>query len=251
MRLAHISWKKAEEYFNVNDTVLIGIGSIESHGTHIALGTDTLIPSKLLAMIEDRIDVLIAPMVPYGSCDHLLDFPGTVSIGEEVLYMVLKKVVESLKKHGARKFIFLNGHGGNVGTIKKICLELSDEGNLGTIINWWLLAAKINPVWKGGHGGAQETSAMMAIDEGLVDLDDVKEIDFKDINDNLKQIGFYEVDFKGIGMDIPRRIKHVTDNGWIGPDHPSKASVKWGEEMLNATADYIVEYVNEFRLIKL
>ena len=67
MRLAHISWKQAEEYFKNNDTILIATGSIESHGTHVALGTDTLIPDKILDIIEDDIDVMIAPTVPYGA----------------------------------------------------------------------------------------------------------------------------------------------------------------------------------------
>ena len=44
MRLSNLTWPKAEEYFRAHDTVLIGIGSIECHGRHMPLGTDTLIP---------------------------------------------------------------------------------------------------------------------------------------------------------------------------------------------------------------
>ena len=44
MRLANLTWPKAQEYFEKNDMVLISIGSIECHGRHMPLGTDTLIP---------------------------------------------------------------------------------------------------------------------------------------------------------------------------------------------------------------
>ena len=48
MRLANLTWPKAQEYFEKNDMVLISIGSIECHGRHMPLGTDTLIPDFLL-----------------------------------------------------------------------------------------------------------------------------------------------------------------------------------------------------------
>ena len=61
MRLTNLTWPKAQEYFEKNDMVLISIGSIECHGRHMPLGTDTLIPEHLLEKIEKKSDVLIAP----------------------------------------------------------------------------------------------------------------------------------------------------------------------------------------------
>ena len=48
-----------------------------------------------------------------------------------------------------------------------------------------------------------------------------------------------------------RKTPHVTDNGWIGPDHPSTATEEWGKEMLETTANYIVDFMEEFKKIKL
>lgn len=251
MRLAHISWKEAERYFENNDTVIIGVGSIESHGTHIALGTDTLIPDKILDIIEEDIDILIAPTVPYGACDSLETFPGTVSISEEGLYMIMTKIVDSLLSHGIEKVVFLNGHGGNISTLNKICLELDSIGCLGTIINWWSLAGELNADWKGGHGGAEETSAVMAINTDFVDLDAIEPMGLENISEDLKQVGFSTVKYKGIDMSIPRNIRSFTNNGWIGPDHPKEASVEWGVEMLETTSKFILEYIKEFKNIEL
>ncbi|MFR3283411.1 MAG: creatininase family protein [Clostridium fessum] len=55
MRLANLTWPKAQEYFEKNDMVLVSIGSIECHGRHMPLGTDTLIPEHLLEKIEKRV----------------------------------------------------------------------------------------------------------------------------------------------------------------------------------------------------
>ena len=74
MRLTNLTWPKAQEYFEKNDMVLISIGSIECHGRHMPLGTDTLIPEHLLEKIEKKSDVLIAPTIPYGSCQCLAPY---------------------------------------------------------------------------------------------------------------------------------------------------------------------------------
>ena len=84
MRLANLTWPKAQEYFEKNDMVLISIGSIECHGRHMPLGTDTLIPDFLLEKIEQKSDVLIAPTIPYGACQSLAPYPGTIDIDNEV-----------------------------------------------------------------------------------------------------------------------------------------------------------------------
>ena len=112
MRLANITWPRAQKYFEENDMVIVSIGSIECHGRHMPLGTDTLIPDRLLELIEEKSDVLIAPTIPYGACECLEPYPGTINLGTELLYNLLYKVVENLYNHGARKILVLNGHGG-------------------------------------------------------------------------------------------------------------------------------------------
>lgn len=54
MRLSKITWPTAERYFKENDMVILPIGSTECHGRHMPLGTDTLIPDKILDLIEEK-----------------------------------------------------------------------------------------------------------------------------------------------------------------------------------------------------
>lgn len=252
MRLSNLTWPEAEAYFKNNDTILMSVGSIECHGRHLPLGTDTLIPEHLLNMIEQKSDVMIVPSVPYGACDSLSDFPGTINLGIDLLYALLKKITDELYRHGARHFIILNGHGGNMRTIDQIGFELYRKGALLAELNWWLMAWDMNPAWKGGHGGAEETAAIMGIDPKLVKIEEsTSPLKYYDISDEIITTGFTSAKFKGVEINIPRIVKSVTDNGWIGPDHPTNATVEWGKEMLQTTADYIADFIESFKQLTL
>lgn len=252
MRLENITWPQAESYFKTSDMVLLGIGSIECHGKHMPLGTDTLIPNHLLEKIEQKSDILICPTIPYGAADSLSDFPGTINLGTDVLYALMTRITESLYKHGARKFVILNGHGGNTTTLRKVGMDLQRKGALMAVLNWWLMAWDMDPAWKGGHGGGEETAAIMGINPALIDRAYLDEpLQLKNVSDELTATGFYSVQYKGVSVEIPRLTPTVTDNGWIGADHPATATEEWGREMLQRTADYIADFIGAFQRVKL
>lgn len=252
MRLENITWLKAEQYFKENDMVILPIGSIEGHGRHLPLGTDTLIPNKILDLLEKKSDILIAPTIPYGACQCLEGYSGTIDINLEVLYQFMYQIVDSLYKHGARKIFILNGHGGNNKVIERIGLDFEKKGALVIGLHWWLMAWDMNPKWKGGHGGGEETAGVMGVDPELVDYHEINSPhDLKNLSENLITTGFRSVRFKGVEFEVIRSTPEITDNGWIGPDHPETANVSWGKEMLQQTADYIAELVEEFKKVKL
>ena len=89
MFLEHMNYLQVEEYLTHDDTILIPVGSLENHGKHMPLGTDTLIPNQIAKLIEERCDVVIAPTVNYGATDDLEGFTGTVSIGVDGLIFTL------------------------------------------------------------------------------------------------------------------------------------------------------------------
>ena len=257
MRLANLTWPKAQEYFEKNDMVLISIGSIECHGRHMPLGTDTLIPDHLLEMIEQKSDVLIAPTIPYGACQSLAPYPGTIDIDNEVLYQFCRQIFLSLYRHGARKFVFLNGHGGNMKMIERLGLEFEDKGCLVAMLNWWLMAWDMNPAWKGGHGGGEETAAVMGIDPALIHTEYLEEGEGirNDVSDELPSASWMDVNFKGGSVTIPRPIRSITDNGWLthgmSIDPPTKATQAWGVEMLNTMAEYMRDFTVAFDKVAL
>jgi len=257
MFLAHMNYREVEEYLKKSDTVVIPVGSVENHGLHLPLGTDTLIPDKIAQLLDARSDLLIAPTVNYGATDDLAGFAGTISIGTEGLISLLRAICDQFYRHGFRHFMILNGHGGNTAAIQAVGSHLYRKGAYLAILNWWLMAGQINPQWAGGHGGGEETAGVMAVDPGLIKTEylNLPEGYKNDLGDALPYDAWTSVRYKGVSVTIPREVKDITDNGWLvhnfKGDVPTRATPEWGREMLEAMADYLADFGREFGRTKL
>lgn len=253
MRLAHLSWVHVEEYFKNNDLMIFATGSIEGHGRHLALGTDTLIPDRLLELIEEKHgQYLIAPTLPYGATDDLTAYPGTVTLSTSLMTDILRQVTESFYEHGARRFLIINGHGGNTGPLDKISLDWHRRGVWVGTFNWWVLAGQLNPDWAGGHGDFEETSAVMGVNPDFVDRSLLADQALaNDVSESLPTDGFDHVKFKGAKARFFRDTRAYATNGWVGSKPPQNATPEIGREMLQTTADYIGDFLQEFVKIPL
>ena len=149
-----------------------------------------------------------------------------------------------LYDYGARRFLFINGHGPNIKPISSVCEELNRRGCLAARADWWLMAGELNPAWGGGHGGAEETAAVMAVDPSLVDTSELGPMALaNDISDELPTSGWDNVEFKGVHVAIPRDACRYAGNGWIGPDDPVLADPEWGGQMMDGVAEYLVDFI--------
>lgn len=247
MRLEHSSWAQVKAYFEQEDTVIVPLGSVENHGSHMGLGTDFLIPDHLVDRVSRKIEVLSTPTMPYGMADHHIEFPGTLTIGHDGLYLVMSRIADQLYDYGARHIVFLNGHGGNTPVLNRVGVNMARKGCLCAIIDWWSLAGKINPAWKGGHAGAEETSAMLAINSDWVHMEYAMPFEPKDLSDELKFAGANDVFCDGVAVTVPRPVAQYSDAGWFGNDDIRDASVQWGEEMLEGVSDFIASFIEKFR----
>ncbi len=93
MRMENVTGKRVEEYLKTSKSVLIPVGCLENHGKHMPLGTDTLIPDKIVELLEERCGVMIAPTIPYGATNTIIGCTGTVTLGTDGLVMILEKVI--------------------------------------------------------------------------------------------------------------------------------------------------------------
>lgn len=252
MYLAKMNYLEVEEYLKKSDAIVIPVGSLENHGKHMPLGTDFMIPDKIAQLLDERSELLIAPTVNYGATDDLVGFPGTVSLGVDGLTALLTAIVDQLYRYGFRRFMILNGHGGNNAAIQAVGMHLYRKGAYLANFNWWLIAGQLNKEWAGGHGGAEETAGVMAIDESLIKYEYIglDEGIKKDISDELPSGAWTNVMFKGAAVNIPREIKDITDHGWLAHsfknDSPTRAKKEWGTQMLNAVAQYIDDFGKAF-----
>ena len=106
------------------------IGSYEQHGPNGMIGTDIICPETIAAEVARRSGVMVGPSVPLGIAQHHLAFPGTVTLRPTTLIAMLSDIVESLARHGFRRFFFLNGHGGNTGTLQAAFAEIWSSASL-------------------------------------------------------------------------------------------------------------------------
>ena len=251
MYLAKMTTAQAKEAFEKDPIIVIPVGSTEQHGTQGALGTDFMVPSYLADHVEDVDNVIVAPTVPYGVCPYHLSFEGSINIGYEGLYMVLHGIMDSLMQHGAKRFVVLNGHGGNTPSIDRAALEVYHKGGVCASVDWWSLVAQLDKKFDGGHGDVLETSAMMAIAPESVHLELSKPINAQDPSENMKAAYIQAVNFKGGIVRLVRDTKEIAPSGWFGPFDPIDSSAELGQEALDLAVSYIRDFLEEMKQIEL
>jgi mycofactocin system creatininase family protein len=141
-------------------TVLVPVGGTEQHGPHLPLDTDTevavVVAEQAAKLLLQRGEVVVvAPPIAYGSSGEHQDFAGTISIGTEVLRLVLVELVRSASTWAAR-VVFVNGHGGNVWAMEAAVAQLQDEGHSVSWVPCSVPGADL-------HAGHTETSLMLLL----------------------------------------------------------------------------------------
>ena len=250
MYLGKMTTAQAKEAFKNDPIIVIPVGSTEQHGTQSALGTDYMVPSYLADHIEDVDNVILEPTVPYGVCPYHLSFEGSINIGYEGLYLVLHGIMDSLMQHGVRRFVVLNGHGGNTPSIDRAALEVYHKGGVCASVDWWSLVAQLDDRFQGGHGDVLETSAMMAIDPESVHLELGKPINAQNPTSEMKAAYIQAVNFKGGTVRLVRDTKEIAPSGWFGPFDPKDSSAELGQAALDLAVNYIREFLEEVKKIE-
>ncbi len=176
MLLAEMTWKEVADYLERDDRVIVPVGSTEQHGPRAVIGTDHLVPAGMAREVGRRSGVLVAPVLPYGMSLHHMAFPGTISLRPSTLVQVTCDLLSSLARHGFRRILLLNGHGGNTPSLLAGIAEANDVHTELRIklLSWWELPA-VKAVLdeafgekEDGHGTPGETSLVMALHPGIV-----------------------------------------------------------------------------------
>jgi len=137
MRLSDLNWFDVDSYLKNDNRIMVVVGSCEQHG-YLSLMTDTKIPLAIADIASQRQNVLVAPPINFGASPYFLAYPGTISLRIATLMDVTEDVVRSLYRHGFKRILVLNGHGGN-DPIKGRLFELANEFSSLRIrwYTWW------------------------------------------------------------------------------------------------------------------
>jgi mycofactocin precursor peptide peptidase len=195
--------------------LLVPLGSTEQHGPHLPLDTDTRIAvawaEGLAATIEGAV---VGPAVPVGSSGEHEGFPGTLSIGQEALELLVVELVRSATRW-VDEVVLVCGHGGNAEPVQRAVARLRHEGRR---------VRAVLPNLAGGdaHAGRTETSLLLHLCPDVVRLDAAEPgctRPLTEILECLQRDG----------------LAGVTPNGVLGD--PAGASAAEGETLLDQLVD--------------
>jgi creatinine amidohydrolase len=160
---------------NPVEVAVLPLGATEPHNLHLPYGTDTfqseLIAERACARAYERgARVVMLPALPYGTETNQMRFPLAMNLNPTTVARVITDLVRSLESQGVRKFLILNGHGGN--DLKWLLRELYGQTSVHMFLcNWYRVASDLYPsvfVDPGDHAGELETSMGLAYFPGLV-----------------------------------------------------------------------------------
>ena len=168
-----------------NALAVLPIGSLEQHGPHLPVITDTLtaweISIRAARLAAPGVPVLVLPGLWTGMSEHHLPFGGTISLNFNELRGVLTGIVRSLRAIGFTRLLIVNGHGGNIEPLAVASRELAHEFGLPVVSTTpWMVAPKeIADLMESGtgpqHACEAETSVMLAMTPGTVKIDKFEE----------------------------------------------------------------------------
>jgi creatinine amidohydrolase len=109
--LQEMRWQEIQQFRDSGgDLAVIPVGSVEQHGFHLPLGTDSMVAIRLAEDAAQRTNAVVTPALWFGWSPHHLALPGTISIRPQVLIEVLFDVLSSLATQGFKRFVIVNGH---------------------------------------------------------------------------------------------------------------------------------------------
>lgn len=216
--LADATWPEVAS----DGLVLVPVGSLEQHGPHLPLDTDTVIATAVAAGVAARLGAAVTPPLGFGSSGEHQSFPGTVSIGTDALRLVVVELVRSLRTWAGR-VVLVNAHGGNIAALTGAVTQLRQEGH---DVAWVACATETVDL----HAGRTETSLLLHLDPARVRLDRAERGDTRPIQEILPAL-------------VAGGVAAVSPNGVLGD--PAGANPAEGAAVLAAMRAEIVGLIGE------
>ena len=178
--LDELSTVEASQAAKDGAVVIFPVGSVEEHGDHLPLCTDSIQPEYIALEVAKKTGCLVAPPFRYGVCNATRNFSGTLTIEFDTLYKVAHNILSELVRNGFYRIIVLSGHAGNSHMVAlrlaaqdilvKNAVEKADKVRI-MVLSDFDFAEELTPKYaevNDGHAGTLETSRVMAIKPELI-----------------------------------------------------------------------------------
>ncbi len=253
MLMADMTFPEAKTAIDKAGLVLVPCGSFEAHGHHLPLSTDADTALEIAKRAGEKADIPVAPLIPFGMSQHWSVFPGTITFTSETYAIVIREVCDCLFRAGAKRLLFVNGHGGNNRVLQETLSNvfLQNRGQrtvalvhcLGVLGEIWSRAKE----YKFGHSDMREASIMLALKPQSVHLDRAQQVDVftKQIGEGLTVHPASKLVYQKGSLFYPWALDQWLPAGSWGELRDSSAEM--GEEILEVVSDYIAGFAKEFR----
>lgn len=253
MLLQSLTWPEVAAGLLADKVVVLPLGSVEQHGHHLPLITDTALAEGVCRGVHDVMgdEIAVLPTLWCGHSTHHLAFAGTVSLSQSVYQAVIIDICDSLIRAGAKKILLLNGHGGNDIPVRYALREVKtrhadrDEVKVVFASYWSLASATLTKVRESevggmGHACEMETSLMMMLAGELVRRDKIR-------NDGPEQRPPYRVyDMqRGTPFYMVEEFDELSETGTVG--QPELASKEKGRLFFEGIVEEVCAFIREFR----
>ncbi len=251
IHLRELTWEEAKARAAENATVLFPTGSIEQHGPHLPVETDSRLVWEVARRgaekVRDQINILVTPPLEFGYSTHHREFPGTMTLTGTTYMAVIVELCESLLHNGFRRIFILNGHGGNSDPINMAVRAIRDKHDdvlLGTAAYWSIASqalsqARESPIGGMSHACELEASMMWYLRPELVKPERFQKRITRWrsplVRDDLLDSGEIKLAF---------HFPDVTPQGFQGD--PTLASREKGEKFLNLIVDEVARFLMDF-----
>jgi creatinine amidohydrolase len=222
--------------------VILPVASMEQHGPHLPVGVDTYLCEAVCKAAAERareVETVVAPTLWCGMAEHHMAFGGTFTFDIPTYRAVLLAFLASIERHGFRRVVIVNGHGGNIAALGAFLPDFARETGLSIrALTYFELAIEaMAPILEDQsgvmHACEAETSMMMALAPGSVRTERLAE-------------AFGMVDARPGPLMRPvvaryRSFKDMTASGVIGDAR--RANPGKGARLINACADALANWL--------
>lgn len=243
--MAEMTWYEFDER-KEKDVVILPVGSVEQHGPHLPLFTDTIISEGFAKLLGERVNGIVMPAINYGYKSQPASgggplFPGTIDLNGKTLISLVMDILEELIRDGVKKIAIVNSHFENQAFLLEAIDLVSKKMPTGTkiiMMSWWDLISQQTidkvfdevefPGWALEHAAITETSLILKFAPDLVHMDRL-------IDEKIEEVPTYQV------YPIPKDL--VPKSGLLSIGRTS--SKEKGELIVNESLENMIKIVKK------
>jgi creatinine amidohydrolase/Fe(II)-dependent formamide hydrolase-like protein len=247
--LGELTWVEAKQRFSDIDVALLPVGSTEQHGPHLPLDTDAFDAAYLAQAVSKAMNKpqpIVLPVVSYGVSYHHMGFSGTISLSNETLSRLVYEIGMSVVRHGIRKLVIINGHGGNSPALQNAAQMINRDARIFVCVDTGETSDvdvnKIIETPNDAHAGELETSTALAARPELVYMNRAKK--------SVPRFSSRYLNFStSRSVEWYTQTEKISRNGVLGD--PTKATPEKGEKLWHIMVEHLVRFVDDLRNLDL